>query len=66
MYRKSARNINPRVTFDPSNVDHMREYAMFIRNNNWTNGCRFYLEDPYMDIPTMLNAKIVEYVMKSY
>jgi hypothetical protein len=51
----------PRVRFDPSNHEHRLDYASFLKYNNWQGGCRFLLEDPYEDIPTMINAKITEH-----
>lgn len=64
MYRKTVFSVNPRVIFDPSNYEHMRDYATFLKYNNWKNGCNYLLEDPYEDIPTMLNAKIVAHYLK--
>ena len=65
-YRKSLVNPKPRVIFNPDNNEHMRDYAMFIKSSNWKNGCNYYLEDPYADIPTMINEKIVRFTLESY
>ena len=64
MYRKSVLNIKPRIQFDPANRQHQLDFAEFIKYNNWRTGCRFLLEDPYEDIPSMIKDKLVEYYMK--
>lgn len=63
MYRKSVIPTRARVLFDPSNKKHMNDYAEFLRMKNWVNGCNYLLEDPYEDIPTMINEKIVHHVL---
>lgn len=63
LYRNSVLIPKPRVAFDPSNKDHMLDFARFTKYNNWKNGCSYYLEDPYSDIPTMIRAKISDFVL---
>lgn len=58
MYRLKFYNPRPRVEFNASNHEHRLDYASFLKYNNWKGGCPFLLEDPYEDIPTMINAKI--------
>jgi len=62
-YRKSILAPKERIVFDPSNRKHMLDFAKFIKYNNWKDGCLYYLEDPYSDIPTMIRAKIADYVV---
>ena len=59
-YRASSlkKFIKPRELFDPNNKKHLKEYALFLKTQRWKNNCPFYLEDPYMDIPSMINAKL--------
>ena len=64
MYRKRVLNFKPRIAFDPSNRKHRLDYAQFLRYNNWKNGCQFFLEEPYMDIPSMINDKLVHYYLQ--
>lgn len=64
-YRKSALAPRTRVTFDPSNRKHMLDFARFVKYNTWKDGCSYYLEDPYSDIPTMIRAKIADFVVAS-
>lgn len=58
IYRKSRLQAKVRVAFNPKNKKHMLDYARFIKYNNWVNGCDYYLEEPFTDIPTMIQAKV--------
>lgn len=64
-YRKSALVPKTRIAFDPSNRKHMLDFARFVKYNNWKDGCSYYLEDPYSDIPTMIRYKIANFVVAS-
>lgn len=55
-----------RVYFDPLNEDHLRDYANFIQKNNWQNGCRYILEQPFEDIPSMISSKLMKHFLKPY
>lgn len=55
-----------RVEFDPSNKEHLKDYAHFLETSNWKNGCRYLLEQPYCDIPTMINNKLVRHWVKNF
>lgn len=61
IYRKSKLNPKQRVEFDPGNKDHMLDFAAYVKYNNWVDGCNYFLEEPYMDIPAMIQAKIAHY-----
>lgn len=63
MYRKSVLSVRPRVAFDPNNREHQLDFAEFLKYNNWRTGCRFMLEDPYEDIPSMIKDKLIAYYM---
>ena len=62
-YRNSALAPRTRVMFDPSNSKHMLDFARFVKYNGWKNGCQYFLEDPFSDIPTMIRAKIADYTL---
>lgn len=64
MCRKRVYNPTPRIEFNPANKQHRLDYARFIKYNNWKDGCRYLLEEPYMDIPTMINDKLVNHYLK--
>lgn len=65
-YRKSILAPRERVLFDPRDRKHMLDFARFVKYNNWRDGCAYYLEDPYTDIPTMIRAKIADAVVSSF
>jgi|GEM_PF-5033043 hypothetical protein len=65
-YHKKSFKIPERVIFDPSNEKHLLDYALFIKYNNWKNGCNYLLEDPYMDIPTMVHDKVVNHFLSRF
>lgn len=62
-YRKRFYIVKPRVIFDAKNKKHMLDFAKFVKYNSWVDGCRYLLEDPYTDIPTMIRHKIAEYAV---
>jgi hypothetical protein len=41
----------------------MIDFARFVKYNSWTNGCSYFLEDPFTDIPTMIRAKIADHTL---
>jgi hypothetical protein len=57
-------NINQRRTFEPSNKGDMKLVKKFLQDNKWENNCPFYLEWPYLDIPSMLKDKITDYALR--
>lgn len=62
-YRRSVLAPKQRIAFDPSNKKHMLDFARFVKYNNWKDGCRYYLEDPFTDIPTMIRSKIADHTL---
>jgi hypothetical protein len=66
LYRKKAFTPKNRVEFDPTIETHVLDYASFIKYNNWKDGCAYLLEEPYSDIPTMINAKLVTHYLKAH
>ena len=65
-YRKSSLIPKTRVVFDPANTTHMLDFAKFVRYNNWKDGCSYYLEDPFTDIPTMIYSKIANHTLTKF
>lgn len=65
-YRKSSLIFKQRVQFNPANRKHMLDFAKFVKYNNWKDGCSYFLEDPYSDIPAMIQAKIAEFTVSRY
>ena len=64
MNRIETWNINQRHLFDASSKDDLKMVRYFLHNNKWESNCPFYLEWPYLDIPTMIKDKIVKYTLK--
>ena len=54
---------NQRVVFDPKNKNHLEEIKFYMEHNRWKNGCPFYLEHPYLEIPAMVSQKYLEHVL---
>lgn len=63
MNRIETWNINQRRIFEPSNKEDMKVVRKFLQDNKWENNCPFYLEWPYLDIPSMLKDKITDYAL---
>ena len=39
------------------------ELKFFKENNKWKDGCPFYLEDPFVDIPSMCESKFTRHML---
>lgn len=50
-----------REVFDPENKTHLSELKFYIDNKKWKNGCPFYLEHPYVEIPAMVAQRFLEH-----
>lgn len=66
IYHESMLKPRERIHFDPSNKDHVQDYANFLKNSNWRDGCKYLLEQPYQDIPTMINNKLIRHFLNPY
>jgi hypothetical protein len=58
------RSFNPRREFDPSSKDDLQEFKFFKQNGKWKNGCPFYLEDPFVEIPAMCESKFTKHMLE--
>ena len=52
-----------RRIFNPASKEDVRELKYFIQNKHWANGCPFYLEDQWIDIPGMCLHKYTQYML---
>ena len=50
-----------RTKFDPTNSDHRKAFAHFIKNGSWI--MHFYVELPYLSVPHTIQAKLAEYAL---
>jgi hypothetical protein len=57
------RSFNPRREFDPSNKDDLQEFKFFKHNGKCKNGCPFFIEDPFVEIPAMCESKFTNYML---
>jgi hypothetical protein len=55
-----------KIKFNPNDKNHVMEYAHFMKYGSWQNGCKFALEAPYFNIPTMVQHKLMQQFMKKY
>ena len=58
------RSFNPRREFNPANNKDLQEFKFFKKNGKWKNGCPFYLEDPFVEIPAMCESKFTTYMLE--
>ena len=50
------------VTYDPSLPSHLNAYKLFFQTGSWSHtDLRFDIEHPYLDVPTTLQNKTLEY-----
>lgn len=61
MEKKFILKNRPEVRFDPANGDHRHAFTKFVRNRQWRDAPRFYLEEGYSCIPEMIKDKLLKY-----
>lgn len=65
MNRLETWNLNQRHYFEPSSKDDLKMVRKYLHSLSWgDSGCPFYLEWPYLDIPSMIKDKITNYTLK--
>lgn len=57
------RSFNPRREFDPSSNEDLMELKHFRTTGKWKNGCPFYIEDPFIEVPAMCYHKFTNYML---
>jgi len=57
------RSFNPRREFNPASQEDLLELKYFKEHGNWKNGCPFYVEDPFIEVPAMCYYKYTEYML---
>ena len=56
--------VNTPVDFDVKNPEHRQVFHTFIKENTWgKTKTRFVLEHPYVDIPTMIQNKLLDFYL---
>ena len=52
----------PYTIFDAANKAHRQAYSDYIKTNSWANSkFQFILEPPYLDLPSSINFKLVQF-----
>jgi len=57
------KSFNLRREFDPSSKKDLLELKYFKDNNKWKDGCPFYLQDPFLEIPAMCERMYTNYML---
>jgi hypothetical protein len=57
------RSFNLRREFNPTSKQDLQELKFFKQKGKWKNGCPFYLEDPFVDIPAMCESKFTNFML---
>lgn len=55
--------LNQRRRFDPNKKEDLAELKYFLKNAKWKNGCPFFVEDPWEDIPAMCKEKYTRHML---
>lgn len=58
--------VSDKVFFDPTNEDHLKQYAIYLEQGRWPGSCKFKIEYPYLEIPAMINAKLARHMLSKY
>jgi hypothetical protein len=61
-YSKLIHHRHRRI-FDPSSKQDLLELKHFIENKHWKNGCPFFVEYPWEDIPAMCKDKYASHML---
>jgi hypothetical protein len=55
-------NLRPVVAFDPTNVEHRRYYAEFVKTGTWGRcPVRFSIDDMSIDLPSMIARRLIDF-----
>lgn len=57
------RSFNQRREFNPASREDLIELKYFKDNGKWKNGCPFYVEDPFIEVPAMCYYKYTDYML---
>ena len=57
------RSFSARREFDPSSREDLLELKYFKDTGKWKNGCPFYVEDPFIEVPAMCYFKYTDYML---
>ncbi len=52
-----------RANFDPANKEHLAQYKEFRLTGKWSGSNPFNLEWPYISVPAVIEAKIINHAL---
>jgi hypothetical protein len=55
--------MHQRREFNPSSKEDLLELRYFKKNGKWENGCPFYLQDPFIEVPAMCDSIYTTYML---
>lgn len=55
--------VRTRRLFDPTNPEDLLELKHYVDTNQWIDGCPFYLENEWDNIPVMCMHKYSQYML---
>jgi len=58
-----TRQITKMISSYVGDKKDLQEFKFFKKNGKWKNGCPFYLEDPFVEIPAMCESKFTNYML---
>ena len=58
-----ARSMHQRREFNPSNKRDLLDLKYFKKNGKWENGCPFYLQDPFIEVPAMCDSMYTNFML---
>lgn len=59
-------DVTSRRLFDPSKEQDLQELKHYVETNQWINGCPFYLEENWDNIPAMCMQKYARHMLSTY
>ena len=55
--------VRGRRFFDPTKPEDVAELKFFLEKSKWRNGCPFYLEESWEEIPAMCKDKYTRHIL---
>jgi hypothetical protein len=54
------------IEFDAKNTTHRQHFHHFMKKNKWRESApRFVLESPYVNVPVMIQQKLLEFYLNN-
>lgn len=56
--------VNERRLFDPNVKEDLMELKYFLKNSKWKDGCPFFLEESWEDVPAMCKDRYTRFMLE--